>query len=219
MDSKYASIAFPTDIVTLRFEGTANQIIVHKDILCHSPWFARKLSDPYGSLLLVCNESKEVGEQMVNWLYFNNLPYSQADLKKNGEEGSRIGTEIVDAYCYAIKLELEDWANALLDAFCVLAVEHMPRISYLNRLEPVQPSDEGLRALLMRLLAGSIRQAGWDRYIQDVNQELSQVVRAGGEFAELLIKCLADPEVRSMLPILQKRGRCKWHVHRLTKKC
>lgn len=224
MGSEYASISFPTDMVTLKFAGFENteyRLVVHKDILCQSPWFARRCEDTTfdGSISYPEITSKELGENLVNWLYFNTLPYSQADLAKTHDEGIRIGTEIVDAYCCAIGVGLEEYANALLDAFCTLAQEDMPWIRYLDRLQHIQPVDEGLRALVMKLLTWSILQVGWDHYIQEVNRELPQMVRKKGQFAESLIKCLADPEARTKLPVQQKKGRCKWHIHHLTKKC
>ncbi|KIW11351.1 hypothetical protein PV08_10651 [Exophiala spinifera] len=224
------SISFPTETVTLKFvelsavDGSAkkisiNNFIVHRDILYQSQWFARQPTTEEDGPVLICHERKGVGEQLINWLYFNNLPYSYADLAKVGDEGIRIGTEIVNAYCFAVKVELEDWANALLDSFCSVALEDMPWIKYLHALQSVQSSDEGLRALIMRVLASSIRETGWDRYIQEVNHELSQMVRDGGEFAENLVRCLADPETATKLPLQQKKAKCKWHIHRMTKKC
>lgn len=162
--------------------------------------------------------SKQTADQLVNWLYFNNLLYTAADLAKTGEECLKTCTDIIEAYQFAIRLQLEGWANALLDAFCKAAMEDMPWIKYWVRLKEVQAYDEGLRDLVMAFLAMGIRKSGWEVYIEEVNTELVDTIKADGEFAVELFKWLLDKEDVAVA-VRQKKKRCRWHVHQFTKKC
>lgn len=162
--------------------------------------------------------SKQTAEQLVNWLYFTNLSYTAADLARTGEECLKTCAEIIEAYQFAIGLQLEEWANALLDAFCKAAMEDMPWIKYWVRLKEAQAYDEGLRDLVMAFLAIAIRKSGWEVYTKEVNTELVETIKADGEFAVELCKWLLHKEDVAV-EVRQKKKRCRWHVHQFTKKC
>lgn len=217
-------------MVTLKFGAEEEEIVVHKEILLECKYMAKKyFSDNYWSIdaddkllihphtIALPEVNKMVGNQLVNWLYFSTLPYSGSDLGKlMGEEGVKVGSEIVEAYCVAMKFELEEWANALADAFSSLALDDMPWIRYAIRLKPIQHTDEGLRGLVLMCLALDIRHAGWEKYTTEINRELVDIIKLGGDFAVGLMKCLLDTEGGA--PKRKKRN-CNWHVHLTTKKC
>lgn len=217
-------------MVTLKLGAEEEEIVVHKEILLDCKYMAKKyFSDNYWSIsaddkllihpdtIALPDVSKNVGNQLVNWLYFGTLPYSGSDLSKLvGEEGVKIGSEIVEAYYAAMKFECEEWANTLADAFDSLALDDMPWIRYALRLKPVQPIDEGLRGLVLTCLALDIRHAGWEKYTTEMNKELVDIIKLGGDFAVGLMKCLLETE--GGVP-KRKNKNCKWHVHVTTKKC
>ncbi|KAK4946449.1 hypothetical protein LTR10_014648 [Elasticomyces elasticus] len=226
------SISFSTDMVTLVFEDR-EEIAVHREILRDCDYIAKNFLPGCGSSSLTSSFvmasprdgytiylgeiSKETGNQLVNWLYFGTLPYNASELcRLGGEEGIKIGSEIVEAYNVAMKFEMEDWANALADAFSALALEDMPWIKYVILLKPVQPSDEGLRGLVLTCLALAIRRVGWETYTTEVNKELVDTIKLGGDFAVELMKYLLDTEGGAPK---RKKKNCNWHVHTKTKKC
>ncbi|KAI1620723.1 hypothetical protein EDD37DRAFT_653779 [Exophiala viscosa] len=228
MASRKKSISFSTDMVTLGFGNDKQEIAIHKEILFECSKIAdyyAEVSSRFGwddrtlveNTLVLPEVSRETGNQLVNWLYFGTLPYNTSDLGKlGGEEGVKVGTEIVEAYNVALKFEMEDWANALADAFSALALEDMPWIKYAVLLKAVQPNDEGLRGLVLTCLALAIRRAGWEMYTTEVNKELVDTVKLGGDFAVELMKYLLDTE--GGVPKRKKKN-CNWHVHTKTKKC
>ncbi|KAJ9499591.1 hypothetical protein H2202_005174 [Exophiala xenobiotica] len=225
------SISFPSDVVPVTLGRDLEGIVIHKEMLYQSPILARKYDElirlfPDASdrppLALGSEISKSTADQLVNWLYFNNLVYTPADLSKTtGEECLKTCGEIIEAYICAIRLDLEEWANALLDAFCRAAVEDMPWIKYWLKLKEVQGCDEeagGLRELVVAFLAKGIKESGWDVYTKEVNTELVDTIKADGEFAVEVCKWVLDKEDVAA-SVRQKKNRCRWHVHQFTKKC
>ena len=219
------SMTFSTNMVTLEFDDGKEEIAIHKEILFECKYIrdnyftlVESLSGPGVATRITWPEiSKQSGNHLVNWLYFGTVPYNTSDLGKLvGEEGVKVGTEIVEAYTMAMVFEMEEWANALADAFSALALEDMPWIKYAILLKPVQMNDDGLRGLVLTCLALAIRRAGWQKYTTEVNKELIDTINLGGDFAVELMKYLLETEGGAPK---RKKKNCNLHVHTKTKKC
>ncbi|OAP58619.1 hypothetical protein AYL99_07709 [Fonsecaea erecta] len=213
--------SFASPAVVLQFGK--HEKLFHKEALLQIPYFQEKLKNMTSTATAIKRLSfplffPESGEMLAKWVYFQELAYDTHEVTQFGKgEASDAACTIFRAYDLAMHLNMEDWANHLIDLLVAIPSDHSWLLACFEEAESHPDHNiEKMELLIVSKLAPLVRTYGLFDDSHEGVKTLANKVSQGGVFAVILVQALAGQQ---SLEEIAKVNKCAWHVHDKTEKC
>jgi hypothetical protein len=203
---------------------------LHMDMLRQAKFFATfsesSFRDRKDTEILLPEEEPEVFEKILEYLYHDKIEAEVFDLREDGDAAytSRETQTILlmaKVWVAANKYCMEACQNHIMDYFVAHCVNRVPPMLIVSEI-----SKQGLRhcllkKLVMREVAAWLLTPGhdWEEQLKEgSNNNVMEVMDSGGNDAKDFFKACVQWVV-TQRDEKEVEEPCRWHVHKITKKC
>ena len=156
-------------LVVILFGPKTHKPTMHRDLLLQIPRFAEKFKSIQPTSkeaipeLLFHSFPKSVGDWLAAWLYFKDIPCDASEfVELKGSKAKEVSCKLIDAYCFAQTMGMEEWSNHLVDTLMEFDAYKFPLVIQCRVLRGTRYRNSKLLDLMLATLATSIHCKGWE---------------------------------------------------------